>query len=75
MLADPLSICNAAVDKIVHIRNHGAKTIEQIEKGSKNMAIRRFEVTQINCKNQLYHNLANLDAEKIAEPPLLQNLS
>ena len=39
------------------------------------MAIRRFEVTQINCKAQSYHNIANIDAEKIAEPPLLQSLS
>ena len=72
MMADPdQSIRNAAVEKIVmHIRNHGAKATELIEEGSKNMAIRRFEVTQITCKAQLYHNMANIDAEKIAEPSL-----
>ena len=43
---------NAAVDKIMHIRNHGAKATEPIEGGSKNMAIHRFQVTQINCKAQ-----------------------
>ena len=75
MLADlDKSIFNAAVDKIVHIRNHGAKATELIEEGSKNMAIRHFEVTQINCKAQSYHNVANVDAEKIEEPPLLQSL-
>ena len=43
MLADPdESIRNAAVDKIVHIRNHGAKATELFEEGSKKMAIRRF---------------------------------
>ena len=75
MLADPdESICNAAVDKIVHIRNHGAKATELIKEGNKNTAIRRFQVTQINCKAQSYHNMANIDAE-IAEPLLLQSLS
>ena len=69
------SIRNAAVDKITHIRNHGAKAKELIEEGSKNRAICRFEVTQINCKAQSYHNIANINAEKIAEPPLLQSLS
>ena len=39
------------------------------------MAIRCFEVTRINCKAQLYHNMTNIDAEKITEPPLLQTLS
>ena len=77
MLADPdESIRNAAVDKIVmHIKNHETKATELIEEGSKNLAIRRFEVTQTTCKAQSYHNMANIDAEKIAEPPLLQNLS
>ena len=46
-----------------------------IEEGSKNMVILRFEVTQINCKAQSYHGMANIDAEKIAEAPLLQSLS
>ena len=46
-----------------------------IEEGSKNLAIRRFEMTQINYKLQSYHNMANIDAEKIAESPLLQTLS
>ena len=65
MLADPdESIRNAAVDKIVHIRNHGAKATDLIEEGSKNLTIRRFEVTQINCKAQSHHNIANIDAEK-----------
>ena len=69
MVADPdESICNAAVDKIVmHIKNHEAKATELIEEGSKNMAICRFEVTQTNCKAQSYHNMANIDAEKIVE--------
>ena len=77
MLADSdESIRNAAVYKIVmHIKNHEAKATELIEEGRKNLAIRRFEVTQINCKPQSYHNMANIDAEKIAEPPLLQSLS
>ena len=39
------------------------------------MAIRRFKVTQINCKAQSYNNIANIDAEKISECPLLQSLS
>ena len=39
------------------------------------MAIRCFKVTRINCKAQLYHNMTNIDAEKITEPPLLQTLS
>ena len=75
MLADSdKSIRYAAVDKIVmHIKNHGAKATELIEEGHKNLAIRRFEVTQITCKAQSYHNMANIDAEKIAEPPLLQS--
>ena len=38
------------------------------------MAIRRFEVTQITCKAQSYHIMAEIDAEKIAEPPQLQSL-
>ena len=38
------------------------------------MAIRRFEVTLITCKAQSYQNMANIDAEKIAELPLLQSL-
>ena len=73
MLADPAeSIRNAAVDKIVmQCGNHGAKATELIEEGRKTMAICRFEVTQINCKAQSYHNISNIDAEKIAEPPLL----
>ena len=77
MLSDSdKSICNVAVDKIVmHIKNHGAKATELIEEGSKNLAICRFEMTQNNCKAQLCHNMANTDAEKIAEPPLLQSLS
>ena len=37
------------------------------------MAIRSFEVTQIHFKAQSSHNMANIDAEKIAEPPLLQS--
>ena len=70
------SIRNAAVEKIVmHIKNRGAIATELIEEGSKNLAIRRFEMTQINCKLQSYRNMANIDAEKIAEPPLLQSLS
>ena len=76
MLADPdEKIRNAAADKIVHIRNHGSKVTKLIEEGSKRMAIRRFEETKINCKAQSYHNMANIDAEEIAEPPLLQSLS
>ena len=77
MLADlDESIRNTAVDKIaMHIKNHGAKATELIEEGTKNVAIRRFEVTQINCKAQSYHNKANIDAQKIREPPLLQSLT
>ena len=46
MLADPdESIRNAAKDKIVHIRNHGAKSTQLIEEGSKTMVIYRFRCT------------------------------
>ena len=67
MLADSeKSIRNAAVDKIVmHIKNHGAKATELIEEGSKNLAIHRFEVTQITCKAQSYHNMASIDADRL----------
>ena len=72
MSADPdESIRNVAVDEIVHIRNHGAKATELIEESSKNLAFRRFEASQINCKAKSYHNMANIDAKKIAGPPLL----
>ena len=64
MLADSdISIRNAAVEKIVmHIKNHGAKATELIEEGSKNLALCRFEMTQVHCKPQSYHNMANIDA-------------
>ena len=76
MLANPdESIRNAAVDRVVHIRNHGAKATQLFEEGSKSTAIFRFEVTQIYCKAQSYHKIASIDAKKIAEPPLLQSLS
>ena len=66
MSADPdESIRNVAVDEIVHIRNHGAKATELIEESSKNLAFRRFEAFSS------YHNMANIDAKKIAGPPLL----
>ena len=50
MSADPdESIRNPAVHKIVmRIKNHGAKATELIKEGSINLAIRRFEMTQIN---------------------------
>ena len=69
------SIRNAARDKIVlHIKNHGAKATELILEGSTNLSIRRFEVTQINCKAQSYYNVANIDAERIAGPPPVADL-
>ena len=76
MLADPdESIRKAAVDKIVHIRNHGAKATEWLKKAAKTWLFFVLRWTQINCKAQSYHDRANIDAEEIAQAPLLQSLS